>query len=180
MCRNRHNPIFLSTPSARRATMSTPSSIFTPPYFYPRPPRGGRPPLTPFVTPLTTYFYPRPPRGGRRQHIERCSGVGQFLSTPSARRATAAVFLLLRYYVYFYPRPPRGGRPLPEPQGGRHQLHFYPRPPRGGRRYIVFQRGCPFWISIHALREEGDLNRRWKFSSSGKFLSTPSARRATC
>ena len=22
--------------------MSTPSSIFTPPYFYPRPPRGGR------------------------------------------------------------------------------------------------------------------------------------------
>ena len=34
-------------------------------------------------------------------------------------------------------------------------------------------------ISIHALREEGDLPHRKRFSSAILFLSTPSARRAT-
>ena len=79
--------VFLSTPSARRATghshncahvhaisihalreegdlkvsPGNTSSV----YFYPRPPRGGRrweKPAESFVT----HFYPRPPRGGRR------------------------------------------------------------------------------------------------------------------
>ena len=35
----------------------------------------------------------------------------QFLSTPSARRATLAPFAALASVFYFYPRPPRGGRP---------------------------------------------------------------------
>ena len=34
---------FLSTPSARRATSTTPPSLRTEVNFYPRPPRGGRP-----------------------------------------------------------------------------------------------------------------------------------------
>ena len=34
-------------------------------------------------------------------------------------------------------------------------------------------------ISIHALREEGDTRRRCGLWRTGKFLSTPSARRAT-
>ena len=34
--------IFLSTPSARRATVPRLSSAYTFSYFYPRPPRGGR------------------------------------------------------------------------------------------------------------------------------------------
>ena len=34
-------------------------------------------------------------------------------------------------------------------------------------------------ISIHALREEGDLLDRWEEYSLETFLSTPSARRAT-
>ena len=33
-------------------------------------------------------FYPRPPRGGRQSFRQRCKGLMQFLSTPSARRAT--------------------------------------------------------------------------------------------
>ena len=37
-----------------------------------------------------------------------------------------------------------------------------------------------YTISIHALREEGDAARRAITSASGLFLSTPSARRATC
>ena len=35
-------------------------------------------------------------------------------------------------------------------------------------------------ISIHALREEGDEQLKDKETSMSKFLSTPSARRATC
>ena len=80
--------LFLSTPSARRATRSAASPAAERYYFYPRPPRGGRPGLTawPAVTAmlisihalreegdkltetrlrLNTDFYPRPPRGGR-------------------------------------------------------------------------------------------------------------------
>ena len=57
-----------------------------------------------------------------------------FLSTPSARRAT-------------------------DHRIGRMGLlgNFYPRPPRGGR--LVGFKVCsqPLHISIHALREEGDL-----------------------
>ena len=34
-------------------------------------------------------FYPRPPRGGRRMAVEGFKAVKVFLSTPSARRATA-------------------------------------------------------------------------------------------
>ena len=105
-------------------------------------------------------FYPRPPRGGRRVwcyhrsrrrrisiHALREEGDGQpflvplcpsvFLSTPSARRATFTSFTALSFTSYFYPRPPRGGRPR--------QIHF-------ARLYGS--------ISIHALREEGDLRRR--------------------
>ena len=127
--------IFLSTPSARRAT--TPQTPPTPTswYFYPRPPRGGRPLETSILNLLgiisihalreegdtlwqtslqnhLLYFYPRPPRGGRhvegvlvdsfvvisihalREEGDRSIAILyriplQFLSTPSARRATS-------------------------------------------------------------------------------------------
>ena len=59
--------IFLSTPSARRATLR------------PHPRRAG-----------VLYFYPRPPRGGRPVWVSTITMVPEFLSTPSARRATAA------------------------------------------------------------------------------------------
>ena len=56
---------FLSTPSARRATRHRSGRTEQREYFYPRPPRGGRP---------TTSMTERP--------------SSSFLSTPSARRAT--------------------------------------------------------------------------------------------
>ena len=62
------------------------------------------------------------------------TGKGEFLSTPSARRATPARPCAAAAMPYFYPRPPRGGRH--GVQNGRH-----------------FQNA----ISIHALREEGDI-----------------------
>ena len=36
--------------------------------------------------------------------------------------------------------------------------YFYPRPPRGGRLLCFFEIAAVFVISIHALREEGDLH----------------------
>ena len=58
-------------------------------HFYPRPPRGGRrfPRSCPRSVP--PYFYPRPPRGGRRSPRPSPGRPWQFLSTPSARRATS-------------------------------------------------------------------------------------------
>ena len=122
--------------------------------FYPRPPRGGRPV---FVSPESSpgrNFYPRPPRGGRLVGVGFQPQPLGFLSTPSARRATASRCSHLpgelisihalreegdagrsparwRHHD-FYPRPPRGGRQLQEyVVPGRSD--FYPRPPRGGR-----------------------------------------------
>ena len=100
--------------------------------FYPRPPRGGRQ-RGALPTPLMRYFYPRPPRGGRHEYLGAANITVQFLSTPSARRATDPRVLLQRArtisihalreegdpartsmlwsWTNFYPRPPRGGRP---------------------------------------------------------------------
>ena len=59
----------------------------------------------------------------------------------------------------FYPRPPRGERPL---RCGGHASpgnDFYPRPPRGGRQKGGIEVALVSLISIHALREEGDVYR---------------------
>ena len=78
-------------------------------------------------------FYPRPPRGGRR---------------PSSTTPISS--------ANFYPRPPRGGR-LEMGCGKTLTANFYPRPPRGGRPPRNRCRRRVNRISIHALREEGDL-----------------------
>ena len=147
--------IFLSTPSARRATFIIDTARLVddisihalreegdgcglPPiqrrsYFYPRPPRGGRRSCC-APSARTSNFYPRPPRGGR--HLLQVGDVlileflstpsarratpkshlppllhWKFLSTPSARRATSNNHVLSIWFDNFYPRPPRGGRP---------------------------------------------------------------------
>ena len=79
---------FLSTPSARRATIWQSSEDRLILYFYPRPPRGGRRLIQRIPCPIN-HFYPRPPRGGRPGWGLTFDAVNEFLSTPSARRATA-------------------------------------------------------------------------------------------
>ena len=280
--------LFLSTPSARRATGWRAFSFairqisihalreegdrcfaccgYIIAYFYPRPPRGGRPiPIlhgsaaviflsTPSARRATSSrdflyssmsisihalreegdhsthtlvfvhknFYPRPPRGGRPHLPKPRPTPRKFLSTPSARRATPSLWSRSTTRKNFYPRPPRGGRPgiqrrvvclanfYPRPpRGGRpattsphgSRSYFYPRPPRGGRPFLIASRmrssvflstpsarratapliliGGNIMISIHALREEGDgCGLDWNVSIY-QFLSTPSARRAT-
>ena len=128
---------------------------------------------------MKTGFYPYPLRGGRRLstkvfllsgyisiHALREEGdnglsepgkpLMQFLSTPSARRATECRRTCRKSRRYFYPRPPRGGRHHLPSAGHQNELisihalreegdhlpstraspptNFYPRPPRGGRR----------------------------------------------
>ncbi len=80
------------------------------PYFYPRPPRGGRPMPRKLVMSPKIYFYPRPPRGGRPSNPSGGGGEPEFLSTPSARRATSSQVGRQGPQADFYPRPPRGGR----------------------------------------------------------------------
>ena len=59
--------------------------------------------------------------------------------------------------VNFYPRPPRGGRLFLPHLWIPATDNFYPRPPRGGRLLAIREIGSRTSISIHALREEGDL-----------------------
>ena len=79
---------FLSTPSARRATNRGRIREPETRNFYPRPPRGGRPPPSSKSARPSANFYPRPPRGGRPVVVGSDDLKCQFLSTPSARRAT--------------------------------------------------------------------------------------------
>ena len=123
--------------------------------FYPRPPRGGRP--RPLTAVTTTYdFYPRPPRGGRLHHGQGQELGKQFLSTPSARRATRAAPKTAKEQAAFLSTPSarRATRKrhspiewdnvfLSTPSARRATRahcsindaapNFYPRPPRGGR-----------------------------------------------
>ena len=235
---------FLSTPSARRATTLHWWWPWKTWYFYPRPPRGGRPSAA-CCPACTVYFYPRPPRGGRplslqsrlcastisihalreegdfvssevaytrfgisihalREEGDRCSTVyvvretisihalreegdnsytlapylrAEFLSTPSARRATRQLCSLSSAERDFYPRPPRGGRHLGDifahflaqflstPSARRATAHgtqqvscllFLSTPSARRATALAGLRQILFHISIHALREEGD------------------------
>ena len=149
---------FLSTPSARRATSSTMQTVYRPRYFYPRPPRGGRLTHNRHLKTDTSIsihalreegdvlqvhhlfdlgnFYPRPPRGGRPAAMDTKIHRMLFLSTPSARRATGHALAECVDWVF-----------LSTPSA---------------RRATGVLRGLAAWqtISIHALREEGDHQKR--------------------
>ena len=139
--------------------------------FYPRPPRGGRRYRINKELLGTTIsihalreegdagrgiaaarpgdFYPRPPRGGRRVFLLISRRVEKFLSTPSARRATA-VFLRLSTEMII-------------------SIHAL-REEGDGR---CFPADYGEAISIHALREEGDAITSRSFSSLGYFYPRP-------
>ena len=86
-----------------------------------------------------------------RKEIQR-----KFLSTPSARRATPDSLLLFSFAMYFYPRPPRGGRPeVNEHRPHSSQISIHALREEGDLDPSQSLRGVR--ISIHALREEGDL-----------------------
>ena len=123
---------FLSTPSARRATLQC------------------------LVTWSShRYFYPRPPRGGRRSHSSRAPLKPEISIHALREEGDLCKFALMKQRTDFYPRPPRGGRPV-QPEPAARCRYFYPRPPRGGRQAERRHQPPLSKISIHALREEGD------------------------
>ncbi len=123
---------FLSTPSARRATL--------------------RRVCSPSTSPRISIHALRE-EGDEQLYVGQGAAARSFLSTPSARRATISQPRARMEGCNFYPRPPRGGRPFPNlapvwrlqflstpsarratlsvPVANRGINDFYPRPPRG-------------------------------------------------
>ena len=145
---------FLSTPSARRATEigpGTPLDILI--SIHALREEGDAHCQKGGCLPCN--FYPRPPRGGRQASNQVGAGASLFLSTPSARRATETVDLTITWcFISIHALREEGD--FRASLGWAHLADFYPRPPRGGRR----------------------VEHIWP-ESKPKFLSTPSARRAT-
>ena len=154
---------------------------------------------------IASYFYPRPPRGGRPLdswhygdnytisiHALREEGdidvhvtvIHDRISIHALREeGDRSWSTLTRCPSNFYPRPPRGGRQqfplfwlilllfLSTPSARRatncarrlyrRARYFYPRPPRGGRPRMELEAYGHSKISIHALREEGDATTDW-------------------
>ena len=147
--------VFLSTPSARRATLLGHPAGGRDGDFYPRPPRGGRP-CNWWLRSVNATFLSTP--SARRATIEGGNSIHfqfGFLSTPSARRATEGGNSI--HFQFGFLSTPSARRATQRHRAADTAVtDFYPRPPRGGRPLI---------------RELQYL--------SGVFLSTPSARRAT-
>ena len=191
---------FLSTPSARRATrsMAEPTSRVG----FLSTPSARRATFISWLSLAAEQGFLSTP-SARRATALICFSFFRtgFLSTPSARRATAKQSVnnsVIGISIHALReegdaragccwQPPRGisihalreegdvsapGVTLPAP-------HFYPRPPRGGRRILACGAALAVQISIHALREEGDDIFCKPCAPGCKFLSTPSARRAT-
>ena len=146
-------------------------------------------------------FYPRPPGGGRQAgpgqcHIARAISIHALRvegDPPAFGMSSESRISIHALRVegdlpeaprrsktsHFYPRPPGGGRLyLREPMAPR-VCDFYPRPPGGGRRDAGERSHGVVYISIHALRVEGDTRMSSGLSNSTLFLSTPSGWRAT-
>ena len=191
--------VFLSTPSARRATPQwSLNRLFIFISIHALREEGDGLRLQGQTRPAD--FYPRPPRGGRPFNKRMRDEVGKFLSTPSARRATSKVEDWEKHMIISIHALREEGD-LEAARNGPCLENFYPRPPRGGRPFRFALLYDDITISIHALREEGD----WKMSTTATptgnfyprpprggrpavvgligttlvFLSTPSARRAT-
>ena len=124
--------LFLSTPSARRATSWAISRCLQKEIsIHALREEGDRITINGCI--MRLYFYPRPPRGGRPKSPHTSFWLSIFLSTPSARRATEQGGEPGGVLKDFYPRPPRGGR-RNRMSMDTHTANFYPRPPRGGRQ----------------------------------------------
>ena len=133
-------------------------------------------------------------------NMDEFGHIGEFQSTPSARRATIPDREHTLLLHHFNPRPPRGGRPQAAVQPIRESL-FQSTPSARRATAGANMSRVKHSISIHALREEGDYPHHRSASKAAYFnprpprgerrhpallmyaellfQSTPSARRAT-
>ena len=124
--------LFLSTPSARRATVRRPAPAVHSSISIHALREEGDATLA-ASTARVADFYPRPPRGGRHTKVLQAQKTKKFLSTPSARRATKAL-----QDAYFA-----------------HAISIHALREEGDHLEELLRK--KYRISIHALREEGDL-----------------------
>ena len=146
---------FLSTPSARRATPVRRQSHQPGGDFYPRPPRGGRP-----VAGLSD-------RSSQNISIHALREEGDLRDERPDRHHPISIHALreegdvvsLKGYLShsdFYPRPPRGGRPSRLPKTYTEYI-FLSTPSARRATWVSCTSSFFSSISIHALREEGDM-----------------------
>ena len=125
------------------------------------------------------YFYPRPPRGGRRwQHTSADKAFNisiHALREEGDRSAYLAPVGSVPISIHALRE--EGDRRLMAL--GTSESYFYPRPPRGGRRNTSYQRAMDdIFLSTPSARRATEAEFD-KLPIEVKFLSTPSARRAT-
>ena len=127
------------------------------PYFNPRSPRGERQLPLLAVLLLICYFNPRSPRGERPISNAFHFYFRNHFNPRSPRGERPRVICYTQYIIcYFNPRSPRGERR--EYMTHKHELlYFNPRSPRGERHYFLGIHLSILPISIHALREESDI-----------------------
>ena len=147
--------LFLSTPSARRATSiasAKPSAIAISIHAL----REEGDSTAGIMCRRPTNFYPRPPRGGRHKTGELALWDDEFLSTPSARRAT-----LCRVY-----------------RGIRRDISIHALREEGDDELATDATGKAVFLSTPSARRATLVALR-NLQALLLFLSTPSARRAT-
>ena len=164
--------LFLSTPSARRATQKCSEYAASTCNFYPRPPRGGRPGAHRHSGRYDAISIHALREEGDYASRSLSLSVILFLSTPSARRATSSRKQAAWFRNYFYPRPPRGGRPplwRSLRASAKISIHALREEGDGHDR----QEQAADGISIHALREEGDCKASPYEHHQGYFYPRP-------
>ena len=150
---------FLSTPSARRATLPPRCRCSPAGNFYPRPPRGGRQ-IAVYVVPMEIDISIH----ALREEGDLCTPcrryAGRAISIHALREEGDLCGVLGFHGLGISIHALREEGDGAAPHGKQSGRNFYPRPPRGGRLLIVGDVNIQFPISIHALREEGDAARR--------------------
>ena len=101
-----------------------------------------------------------PREGGDFKPLTDDPFADRFQSTPPARGATAAAFLLTKQQYYISIHAPREGGDSPEPRRQPFPTNFNPRPREGGDAATVRGWATAAGISSHAPRAGGDWTRR--------------------
>ena len=163
--------LFLSTPSARRATKAARlTSRATRISIHALREEGdgdGR-----AQRPTGCNFYPRPPRGGRPRGKQEQNGKLLFLSTPSARRATRAGHITAHFgNISIHALREEGDSTGAGASKWGKLFLSTPSARRATRRIAAVRRGGN--ISIHALREEGDCGTAYYPSRPCYFYPRP-------
>ena len=168
--------VFLSTLPARGATLPRWCRVLWTLHFYPRSPRGERPPSWSRFFSLSIFLSTLPARGATG--IRFRLGLNKiFLSTLPARGATWCWSPDCNWYQNFYPRSPRGERPEKVAVGEITLKFLSTLPARGATP--SWSRFFSLSIFLSTLPARGATPRGCCVTVGVKFLSTLPARGAT-